>query len=78
MAFHPARTDCPCWVLRLDFYSHSTLAALAQPAKATEALRHAVALKPDLGDGWRVLRDLLFRSGDESAALAGYSICPKT
>jgi hypothetical protein len=44
------------------------LAVLAQPAKATDALRHAVAPKPDFGDGWCVLGDLVFRSGDEFAA----------
>ena len=31
--------------------------------KAAGALRHAVALKPDHGDGWRVPGDLLCRSG---------------
>jgi tetratricopeptide (TPR) repeat protein len=49
------------------------LAALGQSAKATEALRHAVALKPDFGDGWRALGELLFRSGDESAARAAFA-----
>ena len=50
-----------------------TLAALGQSAKATEALRHAVALKPDLGDGWRALGELLFRAGDESGAQAAFA-----
>ena len=44
------------------------LTALGQPAKATQALRQAVALKPDLGDAWRALGDLLFQAGDESGA----------
>jgi len=50
-----------------------TLSALGQSAKATEALRHAVALKPDFGDGWLALGELLFRSGDESAAQAAFA-----
>jgi len=50
-----------------------TLAALGQLASATDALRHAVALKPDLADGWRALGELLFRSGDESGAQAAFA-----
>ena len=50
-----------------------TLAALGRNAQAMEALRHAVELKPDLGDGWRALGELLFRSGDESGAQTAFS-----
>jgi tetratricopeptide (TPR) repeat protein len=50
-----------------------TLSVLGQPAKATEALRHAVALKPDFADGWLALGELLFRLGDESAAQAAFA-----
>ena len=50
-----------------------TLATLGQSAKATEALRHAVTLKPDLGDAWRALGDLLFQAGDESGAQAAFA-----
>ena len=49
------------------------LTALGQPAKATQALRQAVALKPDLGDAWRALGDLLFQAGDESGAQAAFA-----
>lgn len=50
-----------------------TLAALGQSANAAEALRHAVALKPDFGDGWRALGELLFRSGEEAGAQAAFA-----
>ena len=50
-----------------------TRAALGQVAEATAALRRAVALKPDLGEAWRALGDLLFRSGDESGAQAAFA-----
>jgi tetratricopeptide (TPR) repeat protein len=50
-----------------------TLGALGQNAQATEALRHAVALNPDLADGWRALGEQLFRSGDESGAQAAFA-----
>ena len=50
-----------------------TLAALGQHAQAIEALRHALELKPDHADGWRALGELLFRCGDESAALAAFA-----
>jgi tetratricopeptide (TPR) repeat protein len=50
-----------------------TLGALGQNAQATEALRHAVALNPQLADGWRALGEQLFRSGDESGAQAAFA-----
>jgi tetratricopeptide (TPR) repeat protein len=50
-----------------------TLAALGQPAQAIEALRHALELKPDHADAWRALGELLFRSGDESAAQVAFA-----
>ena len=49
------------------------LTALGQAARATDALRQAVALKPDLGDAWRALGDLLFRCGDEAGAQAAFA-----
>jgi tetratricopeptide (TPR) repeat protein len=49
------------------------LAALGRAGPATEALRRAVALKPDLADAWRALGDLLFQAGDESAAQAAFA-----
>ena len=48
-------------------------AALGQSTSAIETLRRAVALKPDLGDAWRVLGELLFRSGDESGSQVAFA-----
>jgi tetratricopeptide (TPR) repeat protein len=49
------------------------LAAHGEAAKAIEALRQAVAVKPDFGDGWRALGDLLFQTGDESGSQAAFA-----
>jgi tetratricopeptide (TPR) repeat protein len=50
-----------------------TLAAQGQPEKAIETLRQAVALKPDLAEGWRALGELLFAKGDNLAADAAFA-----
>jgi tetratricopeptide (TPR) repeat protein len=50
-----------------------TLAAQGQSEKAIEALRQAVALKPDLAEAWRELGHLLFAAGDNAAADAAYA-----
>jgi len=50
-----------------------TLAALGQPDKAIEALRQAVAVKPDLAEAWRALGDLLFAKGDNTGADAAFA-----
>jgi tetratricopeptide (TPR) repeat protein len=55
-----------------------TLAALDQPLKAIETLRHAVALKPDLAEAWRALGDLLFAQGDNAGADAAFAAYERT
>ena len=50
-----------------------TLAAQGQSEKAIEALRHAVALKPDLAEAWRALGELLFAQGDNDGADAAFA-----
>jgi tetratricopeptide (TPR) repeat protein len=44
------------------------LAEAGRTSEAVEALRHAVKLRPDLPDGWRLLADQLDASGDTSGA----------
>jgi tetratricopeptide (TPR) repeat protein len=50
-----------------------TLAALGQSEKAIDALRQAVAVKPDLAEAWRALGDLLFAKGDNAGADAAFA-----
>ena len=50
-----------------------TLAAHGRPDEAITALRQAVALKPDLAEGWRELGNLLFAEGDNEAADAAFA-----
>lgn len=49
------------------------LARLGQNAEAIAAFRRAVALKPDLADGWRALGDRLIASGDSVGADNAYA-----
>ena len=50
-----------------------TLAALGRAAKASEALRRAATLKPDMQEAWRALGDALFLLGDAAGADAAYA-----
>ena len=46
----------------------TALAEAGRTSEAVEALRHAVKLRPDLPDGWRLLADQLDASGDAAGA----------
>ncbi len=50
-----------------------TLARSGRGQEAIDALRHAVALKPDLPQAWRALGDHLMAAGDQTAADAAYT-----
>ena len=49
------------------------LGNLGQPQAALAALRHAVALKPDMPDAWRAIGDHLVATGDVAGADAAYA-----
>ena len=49
------------------------LAGLGEDARAAEALRQALAVKPDLAEAWRALGDCLFRQGDAPGAEAAFA-----
>jgi tetratricopeptide (TPR) repeat protein len=51
----------------------ATLAALGEGAQAIEALKTAVALKPDLADAWRGLADALSLAGESAGADDAYA-----
>ena len=46
----------------------TAFAEAGRTSEAVEALRHAVKLRPDLPDGWRLLADQLDASGDAAGA----------
>jgi tetratricopeptide (TPR) repeat protein len=46
----------------------TALAEAGRTSEAVEALRHAVKLRPDLPDGWRLLADQLGANGDTAGA----------
>src|SRR5580658_7815244 len=50
-----------------------TLGALNRRDDALAALRHAVALSPDMPDAWREIGDLLTVQGDSTGANAAYA-----
>jgi tetratricopeptide (TPR) repeat protein len=62
----------PNWALA-HFELGRTRSAAGQGDAATESLRRAVGLKPDLADAWRVLGDHLTIVGDTHAADAAYA-----
>ena len=49
------------------------LGRLGQREAAIAALRRALALKPDLADGWRALADQLIATGDAAGADSAYA-----
>src|ERR1700742_1300343 len=49
------------------------LGRLGQRDNAIAALRKAVALKPDMADGWRALGDQLIAAGDSAGADSAYA-----
>lgn len=49
------------------------LSALGETEASLGALRHAVALRPDLPDAWRAIADQLLLKGDVAAADAAYA-----
>jgi predicted Zn-dependent protease len=49
------------------------LGDLGQPQAALAALRHALALKPDMPDAWRAVADHLLATGDLAGADAAYA-----
>ena len=49
------------------------LARLNQREVAIASLRRAMALKPDLADGWRALGDQLVATGDSVGADSAYA-----
>ena len=51
----------------------AAFAASGKADRAVGALRHAVALKPDLAEAWRALGDLLFARGDQAGADAAFA-----
>jgi tetratricopeptide (TPR) repeat protein len=50
-----------------------TLGLLGRGEEAVPSLRHAVRLKPDIGDAWRLLADHLTAMGDREGADAAYA-----
>ena len=50
-----------------------TLGLAGRGEEAVPALRHAVRLKPDIGDAWRLLGDHLTAMGDHEGADAAYA-----
>jgi tetratricopeptide (TPR) repeat protein len=50
-----------------------TLGLLRRGEEAVQSLRHAVRLKPDIGDAWRLLGDHLTAMGDRDGADAAYA-----
>jgi tetratricopeptide (TPR) repeat protein len=50
-----------------------TLGLLRRGDEAVQSLRHAVRLKPDIGDAWRLLGDHLTAMGDREGADAAYA-----
>jgi predicted Zn-dependent protease len=48
-------------------------AELGRVTDAIGSLRHALALKPDMPGGWRLLGDLLTRTADQAAAESAYA-----
>ena len=50
-----------------------TLGLLRRGDEAVQSLRHAVRLKPDIGDAWRLLGDHMTAMGDRTGADAAYA-----
>jgi len=55
-----------------------TLGMMGRGEEAVPALRHAVRLKPDIGDAWRLLADHLTAVGDRAGADRAYANHIKT
>lgn len=68
----PLARSQPSWA-SVHYELGLSLSASGAGEPAVSALRHAVALKPDLADAWRALADHLHAMGDASGADAAYA-----
>lgn len=68
----PLTRDHPSWVAP-HYESGLALGRLGRLEESVAALRHATRLKPEMGDAWRALGDMLTALGDATGADAAYA-----